>query len=424
MVHASEHVATLPNDDINLAAALRLCGANHLEVESARVALRTAKAQHTDARRKYFPWMMIGADYSRQAGNMQDIPGNVTEESKNSYHANLAIVSELRIGEVMYQTLAAKQRAQAASHDVDAARNIAVAEVTQAYFRLLRAQASLVVSEQSRKLAGDFASQLTAAVSAGVAPEADQMRAQVQSLRHDLMIRKCQEDIQIASARLCEILRLPNGLNLRGDANEMAPLALVDTNATLGTFVREALSHRPELRSREAMLSAAKTDAEGALKAPWYPTASVRGTFGGFGGGKGSNTGNFDDSNAVMFGLGWRIGPGGLFDKTRHATADSLADQEALLMEHTQQKITREVLESTASVRSLKDRIVIVERLLESAEKAYTLTRERGKQGIGTVMETLRSEEDLSFARLAYFDLVTESNIAQSKLRCAMGTMR
>jgi outer membrane protein TolC len=404
MVHASEHVATLPNDDINLAAALRLCGANHLEVESARVALRTAKAQHTDARRKYFPWMMIGADYSRQAGNMQDIPGNVTEESKNSYHANLAIVSELRIGEVMYQTLAAKQRAQAASHDVDAARNIAVAEVTQAYFRLLRAQASLV--------------------SAGVAPEADQMRAQVQSLRHDLMIRKCQEDIQIASARLCEILRLPNGLNLRGDANEMAPLALVDTNATLGTFVREALSHRPELRSREAMLSAAKTDAEGALKAPWYPTASVRGTFGGFGGGKGSNTGNFDDSNAVMFGLGWRIGPGGLFDKTRHATADSLADQEALLMEHTQQKITREVLESTASVRSLKDRIVIVERLLESAEKAYTLTRERGKQGIGTVMETLRSEEDLSFARLAYFDLVTESNIAQSKLRCAMGTMR
>jgi outer membrane protein TolC len=150
----------------------------------------------------------------------------------------------------------------------------------------------------------------------------------------------------------------------------------------------------------------------------------VRGFFGGFGGGFNSSTGNFDDTADGVIGLGWRVGPGGLFDSQRSVTANSIADQERILVEKTRQRITREVLESVAAVRSLRDRRAIAEKLLASAEKAYALTRERGQQGIGGVLETLRSEEDLSFARLAYFDLITESNIAQTQLRYAIGVSR
>lgn len=335
--------------------------------------------------------------------------------------AALGVAAELRIGEVIYQNLAAKQRTKAAEHDVDAARNQTMAQVTQAYFRLLRAQASLQVSQQSRVLAGDYENQLSAAVKAGVAFEADELRAQVQTFRHDLMIRKTQEDVETASAKLCEMLRLPNGVNLRGDTGELTPLTYVSANDSMTSLVTTALNRRPELRSREAMLAAAKTDAEGTRKAPWYPDVTVRGFVGGFGGGFNSHTGNFDDTADGVIGIVWRVGPGGLFDSQLSATADSMADHESVLVEKTRQRITREVLESVAAVRSLRDRIAIAEKLLGAAEKAYALTCERGKQGIGGVPETLRSEEDLSFARLAYFDLVTESNIAQTKLRVAMG---
>jgi outer membrane protein TolC len=58
-------------------------------------------------------------------------------------------------------------------------------------------------------------------------------------------------------------------------------------------------------------------------------------------------------------------------------------------------------------------------KLLKATEKAYKLTLNRGAQGIGSVLETLRSEEDLSFARLAYFDLIADFNKAQSDLRRA-----
>lgn len=424
LLHAAEEPATLPTNDINLATALRLAGANHLDIETARVSLQTARAQYADTRRKFFPWLTVGTSYHRTAGNLQDIPGNVTEESKNNYQAGLGVAAELRIGEVIYQNLSAKQRAKAAEHEVDAARNQSVAQVTQAYFRLLRAQASLQVSQQSRVLAGDYETQLSAAVKAGVAFEADQLRAQVQTFRHDLMIRKTQEDVETASAKLCEMLRLPNGLKLRGDTGELTPLTYISPESSMTSLVTTALNRRPELRSREAMLAAARTDAEGTRKAPWYPDVTVRGFVGGFGGGFNSHTGNFDDVADGVIGIGWRVGPGGLFDRQRSATADSLADKESVLVEKTRQRITREVLESVAAVRSLRDRIAISEKLLAAAEKAYALTRERGKQGIGGVLETLRSEEDLSFARLAYFDLVSESNIAQTKLRVAMGLSR
>ena len=423
-IFAGDSVDSLKTNQINLESALRLCGANHLELQSARVSLQTANAKYADTRKKYFPWLMVGANYRRLDGNTQNTQGDVTDESKNSYQAGLGVVAELRIGEVMYQSLAAQQRARAAGHDIEAVRNQALAQVTQAYFRLLRAQASQQVSEQSKILAGDYETQLAAAVKAGVAFEADQLRAQVQSLRHDLMIRKAKEDVQIASVQLCEILRLPNGLNLRGDSGELVPMSITDADASLSNFVTQALNHRPELRSREAMLAAAKTDAEGAVKAPFYPELSMRGNLGGLGGGRNGDSGNFDETSEVVVGLGWRIGPGGLFDSTRSATAQTLEEQEKLLVEKTRQRITREVLESIAKARSLKDRIAITEKLLDATEKAYKLTRERGQQGIGGVLETLRSEEDLSFARLAYFDLVTEFNIAQTNLRCALGVSR
>jgi outer membrane protein TolC len=217
------------------------------------------------------------------------------------------------------------------------------------------------------------------------------------------------------------MLRLPNGLKLRGDTGELTPLTYISPESSMTSLVTTALNRRPELRSREAMLAASRTDAEGTRKAPLYPDVTVRGFVGGFGGGFNSHTGNFDDVADGVIGIGWRVGPGGLFDRQRSTTADSLADQESVLVEKTRQRITREVLESVAAVRSMRDRIAISEKLLAAAEKAYTLTRERGKQGIGGVLETLRSEEDLSFARLAYFDLITESNIAQTQLRYAMG---
>ncbi len=408
-------------ETIDLATALRLSGANNLDVELARNTVRQAEAKNAELRNKFFPWFTVGTGYRRLDGNTQDTPGNVSDVSKQSYTAGVGVVAELRLGEAIYQNLAAKQRATAAGHSLEAVRRNLHAEVSATYFDLLKAQAAMRVNEQSKSLANDYKAQVTAAVAAGVAFETDQFRAQSQALRHDLATRKALEDIQLASAKLCEMLRLPNGLDLRGNDNELVPLDFITPETTLSSQVNRALDRRPELRSREALLEAARLDTEATVKGPLIPDLSLRATTGGLGGGQGGSTGNFDDSSEVILGVGWRFGPGGIFDKARTATAQTLQEQESVLLEKTRLRITREVLEAMAKVRSIDARLAMIRKLLEATEKTYQLSRDRETTGVGGVLETLRDEEDLSLARLAYFELVAEYNKAQAALRYASG---
>lgn len=263
------------------------------------------------------------------------------------------------------------------------------AEVGAGFFDLLRAQAALEVGEESKTLAADYETQVTAAVAAGVAFEADQYRAQAQALRHELATHKA--------------------------------LEYVAPSAVLGGQVRRALDKCPELRSREALLEAARADTEATTKASLIPDLSLRATTGGLGGGKNGNSGSFDDSSEFMLGVVWRIGPGGLFDHARTASACAAEASEDILLEKARPRITCEVLEAMARVRSVEARLVIVRKLLEATEKSYQLSLDRSSTGVGGVLETLRSEEDLSFARLAWFELVTEYHKAQLALRRACG---
>ncbi len=414
-------LARAETSPIDLATVLRLGGANSLEVALARTTLREAEARHAETRNRFFPWFTVGAGYRRLDGNTQDTPGNITDVSKQSYQAGLGVVADLRVGEAIYQSLASRQRAAAAGHALESARRDLQAQVSALYFDLLKGQAAMKVNEQSKSLAADYEQQVTAAVAAGVAFEADQYRAQAQALRHDLATRKALEEIQISSARLCEILRLPHGLDLRGVDAELVPLDFMPASATLAAQVGRALDRRPELRSREALLEAARLDTEGTVKGPLIPDLSLRATTGGLGGGKNGSTGNFDDSTEFVVGIGWRFGAGGIFDRARTATAQARQDQESVLLEQFRLRITREVLENVARVRSIDARLATTRKLLEVTEKAYQLCRGRGATGVGGVLETLRAEEDLSFARLAWFELVADYNKAQAALRRACG---
>ena len=406
---------------INLATALRLAGAAPVDLELARNSVRQAEATYAETRNKFFPWFTLGAGYRRLDGNTQDTPGNITGVSKQSYQAGLGVVAELRLGEATYQSIAAKQRAAAAGHALESVRQDLLADVSAGYFDLLRAQAAWQVNEQSKSLAADYATQVTAGVAAGVVFEADQYRAQAQVLRHELTSRKALEDIQVASARLCELLRLPHGLDLRGVDSELVPLDLFPPDASLGSQVRRALEQRPELRSREALLEAARSDRRAAVNGPLIPDLSLRANTGGLGGGKNDSTGNFGASSDFMLGVGWRIGPGGLFDQARSESAHADEETATILLEKVRLRISREVLEAMARVRSIHSRLATTRKLLEVSEKAYQLSRERGATGVGGVLETLRAEEDLSFARLTWFELVAQYNTAQATLRRTIG---
>jgi len=139
------------------------------------------------------------------------------------------------------------------------------------------------------------------------------------------------------------------------------------------------------------------------------------------GGGKNSDAGNFGEQEDYFIGLGWRIGPGGLFDFSRKRAAESRLQGTRLTEQKLRDEISRQVVEAFARLQSSADQIDTAKRALTAAEEALKLAQTRKEFAVGVVLETIQAEQDLTRARLDYLKAVTESNKAQYAVNKAIG---
>ena len=406
---------------IDLATALRLAGAQNLDVQIAREKLSEAKANHESAHAQFFPWIAPGVGYRRHDNRIQDVAGSLIDVNKQSYTVGGTVTAQVELGETYYKTLAAKQLLLAASHALEAQRQDAVLAAAQGYFDLLKAQATVGVARESLAIAQDYAKQLGQAVEAGIAFKGDALRAQVQAERSQLALRQAQEQQRLAGARLAQTLHLNVTVALVPSATELAPLALVQTNRALDSLVAQALATRPELNQSAAFVAAARKAKESAVVGPLVPTVGAQMFLGGLGGGRNDSTGNFGNSEDFLIGLSWRIGPGGLFDAARKRGSVARLNQAKLGNEKLKDNIIRQVVEGHTRVQSLGDQLATARRALAAAEETLRLTRARKEFAVGIVLENIQAEQELTRARNDYLGLIAEYNKAQYGLVKAVG---
>ena len=293
----------------------------------------------------------------------------------------------------------------------------------QGYFDLARAQASVGVAREALKISEDYASQVKRAVEAGIAFKGDAFRAEVQSQRNAMQLRAAGEQEQVASAQLAQTLRLNPATQLTPLESELVPLTLVDTSSSMDSLVTRALSARPELRQFVAQAEAAKAARKGAQRGPWIPTVGAQASFGGLGGGRNNDWGNFDDTEDYFLGLSWRIGPGGLFDRSRIRAAEAREKSSGLQSEKVRDDVARQVIESLVRARSLRDQLGSARLALTAAQETLKLSRERKEFAVGAVLETIQAEEELTRVRRDYFTVIAEVNKAQFSLQAALGAL-
>jgi hypothetical protein len=65
--------------EIDLPTALRLAGAQNLDVQIARERLAEAKANHQSAVAQFFPWLSPGVIYRQHDDKLQDVQGNLID---------------------------------------------------------------------------------------------------------------------------------------------------------------------------------------------------------------------------------------------------------------------------------------------------------------------------------------------------------
>ena len=279
-------------EPIDLPTALKLAGARSLDVQIARERLAEAKANHSGALARFFPWIAPSVSYQQHDGKIQDVAGNILTVHKDSYAAGGALSAQVNIGEALYSSLVAKQLVKAADHALESQRQDTIFVAAQGYYELALAQGSVGVAKDALRISRDYEAQINQAVSAGIAFKGDALRVIVQKQRNELALRQARERQRIAAARLSQVLHLDPSVELLAQDSELAPLSLVDTNVSLQTLMREAVSSRPELKQSHALAMAAREEKNGSRVRPAHPLARRPGLFWGLGRGPERHSGH------------------------------------------------------------------------------------------------------------------------------------
>lgn len=405
---------------VNLPTVMKLAGANNDEIELARVRHVEAIAESKQAWQRFWPSFTLGAGYRGHEGRVQDIAGAVFNAGKQQYTVGATVLVDWSPGDLYYAALAAKQKALAAAQLAEKSRRDVVTQAVSRYFDLLAAEAALAIVEDDLRLTQDYEKQIKGAVDAGTAFRADLLRVQTQLSRAKLGIRQQQEKRDLAAAALAETLRLPPETALRPAKADLVPVRL-NGKTGVATLLSQAAQNRPELKAATAANAAAMIESDRARIAPMIPSVQAGYTTGGLGGGYSGQWGNFGSAQDFYVGLGWKIGPGGLFDRQRREIANAREEATELQAGQIKAAIGREVVEAAAKAQSANDQIAINDEAVNAAEEMVKLAKDRQASQLGVVLEYLLAREELTRARQSRVQAVTDFNKAQHELKRAVG---
>ena len=408
---------------IDLPTALRLAGADNVEVRIAREKVAEARAAGDSAKARFYPWITPSLALRRHDANAQAVNGPVIDADKQSFAAGVALSAQVELGEAHFQELAARQQVRVAEAALIGRQRDAVLRAASGYFELARARSAVAVAEESLRIAGRHAEQIAATAAAGITFKGDAARVQAAVERARLSHSRAQAEQRMAAARLAEELRLDPAVELVPAAGEIAPLVVVEAGESAAPLVGKALVARPELDEAAGRLEAARVLRRGAEVAPLVPTLGAQASLGGLGGGPSGSgvTRDWGYSGDYAIGLSWRVGQGGLFDSSRQRETAARERQVALEQERVRDIIRRQVVEQHVRVRSLAVQVELARKALEAADQTARLSRQRRDTGLSAVLEDLQAEEELARSRRDYLATVSEHNQAQYALKHAVG---
>jgi outer membrane protein TolC len=409
---------------IDLPAALRLAGAQNLDIQIARQRLREAEAERTSALERFFPWISAGVGYHRRDGVAQAVPSGIISDAHfQSYSPGLTLAAQVDFGDAIYKSLASKQLVRASDHALETQRQDAILNAAEGYFELTRTRALMEVITNALRTSEEYQHQLHEAVAAGIAFKGDELRVETQTKGYQIALRQALEQQRVAAVDLARVLHLDPRVELVPQDTGLTRLTLFEPGTTMDALVERALQTRPELKQNQALISAARESKKGAVYGPLIPSVGAQVFGGGLGGGPDGGPSNFGAEGDYLVGMSWRIGPGGLFDAGRVRASKAQLAAFELSAAKLQDDITSQVVAAWTHLQSLSDQIGLAEGNLASASETFRLTRERKQFGVGIVLEDIQAEQELERARSQYVSALAEFNKAQYRLDRAAGSL-
>ena len=423
---------------INLAAALRLSDARPLIIAAAQASVWVAEADLTRAKVLWIPSLNIGFDYIRHDGGGPDFnKGILTAPSTNFLYAGAGLTGNLPTTDAIFEPLVLRQTLNARHWDIQSAKNDALMQTADAYFQVHQRRGiysgALYTVERGRQLVDRITE-----LSKDLVPKVEIDRAR--NLLADLEQRavSARQEWRVQSANLTQVLRLDPRAVLEPLEHDHAQITLIDPGRILDDLMPVALTNRPELASRQALVQASIQAIRREKARPLIPNVLLNGfqtpseliQGGIFGLGPNSSLNQFVGRADVSIQPLFQLDALGIGNLARIKAQRGMQSQAIIEFLRTQDMVAGDVTRAQARVQSAAVRILQADRSLRTGIITFNGNFEGLQQTtrFGNVLVLVNRPQEAVFALQLlytafeeYFTTVADYNRAQFELFHALG---
>ena len=396
-----------------------------------------------------YAYLRAAADVGVAEGNRLDaiaglLPSAVGEYAKNKQHSeqtypdlNQATNSTLNssgfgasVREDLslfswYRYRSAQAGVSQARHGKEAAAQDLAFRVRQQFYLVLRAQELLRVQEEDLRLAQDQERRTTSMFELGSVARVDVLKAKVRVSDAEVALIRQENQVDIETAQLATLLGLNVEPPLQLSGELKADVVPVDS----AQAIRESASRPDVLSAQENLRSLANLHRAAVL-------SRVPGLFATFD----ANTGSGDSEVTQLISdttfttpktdvefdqwsarIGASVALDALFNTGQVKRAGAIKRQAEYDLRGLELEVQREVQQAVLNERAALKAIDAAQRGVESAEEDLRLSQERYQQGLGTVLELLEAQVNLTRARDSLVNALTVLKISEAALDRARG---
>jgi outer membrane protein TolC len=193
------------------------------------------------------------------------------------------LYANIHFSDAVFQPKIVSQVVGAQQANSRAVLNDTLLQVSQGYLELLRAEQERAIADEVYAKAKQLADITSAYARTGQGLASDDDRARVELALRKNDLQRAQEQVQVTSARLSQLLSTDPTTQLQPREPAVAPIELVDLQIPVQEFVAAGLTNRPEVSESGHLFCEAVERLRRERFAPLLPSVLLGVSYGGHG---------------------------------------------------------------------------------------------------------------------------------------------
>jgi outer membrane protein len=332
--------------------------------------------------------------------------------TQETWTADVLVTQTLFAGGTLYRQFnAGKDEQEAARLSLLAVTNQVLASTHRHYLDLLLAREQILVEEENVRLLDHTRADQQSRFDVGDTSRFGVLQAEVALANARPALIRARQQVAVAEAELQESIGITESLDpsliSQPLPRELPPVFTQD-------IVSTALNSRPELQQLNKQVSAAKEGVR-AARGGYLPRADAQVGYGADKSRLTQSSREYDEGLRAGVNLEWK-----LFDSMatqgRVAQAEALANRARAELDAKTLAITVEARKALSAIEEASELLNASHKVIEQAQEAYRLAKERASVGAATQLELLDSEVALTKAR-------TNELFARHSVQTALATV-